>query len=67
MTKGDIRYDKRVILRNLRSGVITQDEYDRHIKQLKDLTVDSESFEAVLGAGRKKVPRGVVENEDDDL
>jgi len=67
MTKGDIRFDKRVILRNLRSGVITQQEYDRHLNKLKDLNGETDVFEATLSSGRKKVPRGVIENEDEDL
>ena len=67
MAMGDIRFDKRVILRNLSSGVITREEYQQHLEKLKDLSGDTEIFEAGLSSGKKQIPRGVVEDEDEDL
>lgn len=67
MDEGDIRFDKRVLQRNLRSGVVTQEEYERYLKRLKDSGGDVDIFEARLAPSRKKVPRGVVESEEDEL
>jgi hypothetical protein len=67
MDEGDVRFDKRVLQRNLRSGVVTRDEYQRYLKKLNDLSSDIDIFESRLMAGKKKVPRGVVESEEDEL
>jgi hypothetical protein len=67
MDEGDIRFDKRVLLRNLRSGVVTREEHERHLKKLKDLGSEVDIFEARLVPTKKKIPRGVVESEEDEL
>jgi len=62
----DYRFDKRVLQRNLMSGVVTQEEYDRYLKRLKDASTDAAIFEASLIPIKRKIPtRNLAE--DDEL
>ena len=62
----DYRFDKRVLQRNLMSGVVTQEEYDRHLKRLKDASPEASIFEASLIPIKRKIPSKNLE-EDDEL
>lgn len=62
----DYRFDKRVLQRNLLSGAITQEEYDRYLKRLKDATQEATTFEATLIPIKRKIPTRIIE-EDDEL
>lgn len=44
----DMKFDKRILLRNVDSGVVTQDEVNKHIEGLPDAESNAEaiSFEA---------------------
>lgn len=37
-----MKYDKRLLDLNLRAGLISQDDYNQHLKQLEDLEANSE-------------------------
>jgi hypothetical protein len=62
----DHRFDKRVLQRNLLSGKISQEEYDRYIKRLKDAAKDAATFEAALIPIKRKIPTRIMD-EDDEL
>lgn len=61
----DPRFDKRILQRNLLSGKITQEEYDRYLKRLKDASKDSDVFEASLTSMKRKIPTRIMDEEDD--
>jgi len=67
MTNSDFRFDKRVIERNLRLGLVTPEEYRKHIASLKDLSTDSGTFDAKLIELNRKVPSRPMEDEEEDL
>ena len=62
----DYRFDKRVLQRNLLSGVVTQEEYERHLKRLRDAAKEADTFEAILIPIKRKIPTKVMD-EDDEL
>jgi truncated hemoglobin YjbI len=62
----DNRFDKRVLQRNLLSGKITQEEYDRYMKRLKDASKEADTFEATLIPIKRKIPTHIMD-EDDEL
>lgn len=66
MTLDDPRFDKRVLQRNLLSGAITQEEYERYLKRLKDASREAAVFEATLIPFKRKIPTRVMD-EDDEL
>ena len=61
----DNRFDKRVLQRNLLSGVVTQEEYERHLKRLKDNTEEAATFEAALIPIKRKIPTRILDEEDE--
>lgn len=61
----DIRFDKRILQRNLASGVITREEYDRYMKRLKDNTKEADIFEASLVTIKRKIPTRILDEEDE--
>ena len=61
----DFRFDKRILQRNLRSGVISPEEYDRYLKRLKDTSKEATAFEASLAPVKKKIPTHVLDEEDE--
>jgi len=62
----DFRFDKRIIEKNLRTGVVTQQEYEAYLKKLKDLSGEANVMGAVLSPIEKELPTGVIE-EDEEL
>jgi len=43
----DMRFDSRLIERNLEKGVITQEEYEAHLEGLEDVEEKAETLELV--------------------
>lgn len=41
----NMKYDKRLLDINLKLGLLTKDEYEQHLKSLKDVEADSEKIE----------------------
>ena len=37
-----LRFDKRIIERNLRGGIVSEKDYEKHLKSLPDLTEKAE-------------------------
>lgn len=66
MAIDDSSFDKRVIERSLANGSITQQEYEKYIDKLKDMSEELEICEARLSRLGKKVPTKVLD-EDDEL
>ena len=62
----ELLFDKRVIEQHLRTGVVTEEEYARYLKKLKDLAPDTSLTEAKLTPLGKQLPSGVID-EDDEL
>lgn len=62
MTMSDKRFDRRLIERNLRNGVLTRDEYQKHLDGLPDRT---ESM-IRLGDVESVDDDDVLENVDDE-
>jgi hypothetical protein len=65
MAFDDFRFDKRVLQRNLASGVVTQQEYERYLKRLKDASTEAASFEASLVPIKRKIPTRNLAEEDE--
>lgn len=65
MPYDDNRFDKRILQRNLSSGVVTQAEYERHLKQLKDNSEEVAIFEASLIPLKRKIPTRILDEEDE--
>ncbi len=65
MAFNDFRFDKRVLQRNLASGVVTQEEYERYLKRLKDAATEAASFEASLVPIKRKIPTRNLAEEDE--
>jgi hypothetical protein len=61
----DFRFDKRVLQRNLASGVVTQEEYHRYLKRLKDNSKEAATFEASLVPIKRKIPTRNLAEEDE--
>ena len=61
----DFRFDKRVIERNLSSGKITQEEYEKHLKALEDTSDDGSPLESKLTAMDRELPAGTIGEEDE--
>lgn len=57
----NIKFDKRLIERNLRKGLITREEYQAHLDSLKDREAQAARVEARLEA-----VFGVEADDDDD-
>ncbi len=56
------RFDKRLVERRLRQGVITEEEVARHLKELRDVASQSTRVEAKL----EPVNFGRVDEDDDE-
>ena len=41
----NLKYDSRLLEHNLSTGIITKEEYDKFMKQLPDLSTQSEKLE----------------------
>jgi hypothetical protein len=66
MASGDSRFDKRIIGRSLRSGAVSEDEYEKYLSKLKDLSGEAAVCESELMHISRKIPSRVM-NEDDEL
>jgi hypothetical protein len=47
--KEDFLFDKRIIKRNINAGKTTKEDYNRYLNKLKDVSGESEVFEAHVG------------------
>lgn len=66
MDYGDqMRFDKRLIDRNLTRGVITREEYQRHLNRLKDLQNESEILGVDLVHIDRRIPSSPKTDEDE--
>jgi len=65
MSFDDYRFDKRILQRNLLSGMVTQEEYERYLKRLKDASKEAATFEASLIPIKRKIPTRVLDEEDE--
>ncbi len=65
MPYDDNRFDKRILQRNLSSGVVTREEYERHLKRLKDNSEEADIFEASLTPLKRKIPTRILDEEDE--
>ncbi|MBW2700205.1 MAG: hypothetical protein JRF33_05250 [Deltaproteobacteria bacterium] len=61
----DMKLDKRIIERNIRSGVVGPKEFNKHIKKLKDLSSESEKIEAELERISHQLPASPETDEDE--
>lgn len=67
MIKGEMRFDVRIVERNVRKGLTTQDEVAKHLSHLKDKTDNAAIIEAVVGKIAHEIPVRGLEDEEDDL
>jgi hypothetical protein len=64
--KGEMRFDKRIIERNLRLGIVTKQEYQKHLDSLRDLSDECTTIESEMTSLGHDIPlRGIGEEEDD--
>lgn len=49
-----LKFDKRLLDLNLRLGLLTQTEYDQHVKSLEDLEANSEKLDLESGKGHSE-------------
>ncbi len=49
VTPRDILLDRRIVERNIRKGVVTREEYERHLQTLPDVGSNAELIAARLG------------------
>jgi hypothetical protein len=61
VTPRDILLDRRIVERNIRKGVVTREEYERHLQTLPDVGANAELIAARLGEREEAV------DDDDDL
>ncbi len=63
MPADDYRFDKRVVNRNLRKGLVKRDEHKQYIKKLRDLTDEAEVCEAIQAPLGKEIPTQILEED----
>ena len=61
----DMKLDKRIIERNIASGVVGPKDFAKHIKKLKDLTAESDQVEAQLERITHQLPASPETDEDE--
>lgn len=49
VTPRDILLDRRIVERNIRKGVVTREDYERHLQSLPDVGGNAELIAARLG------------------
>lgn len=65
MVEGDFRFDKRIVDWSLREGILSPQEYQRHLQGLQDLDGQAAVCEARLVRIRKRLPsRSLGEEEE---
>jgi len=65
LMQGSMRFDKRIIERNVKSGVVTEEEVKKHFKELKDLSEEAMPMESQLVPVDHPVPGRRLEEEED--
>lgn len=63
--RDEMVFDKRIMERNVRVGLITRKELNNHIKQLKDLGEDAASIESEVPRIRHRIPAVPITDEDE--
>jgi hypothetical protein len=64
--KGEMRFDKRILDRNLQVGIVTKQEYQKYLDSLKDLTDECATIESEITSIGHEIPlRGIGEEEED--
>ena len=63
--RGEMKYDKRIIDRNIRVGVVTSKDYQGHLKKLKDLDAETDQVESEVHRIQHKIPNAPVTDEDE--
>jgi hypothetical protein len=64
--KAEMKFDKRILDRNLRAGIITKQEYQKHLDALKDLSDECATIESEITSIGHEIPlRGIGEEEED--
>jgi hypothetical protein len=58
--------DKRVVMRNIEKGVLTQADYQQHLQDLEDLTDQCEEMEVSLFGNDKEEETENAEPESDE-
>jgi len=48
-TPRDILFDRRIVERNLRKGIVTREEYEQYLLALPDVSANAEVISARLG------------------
>ncbi|HOX44993.1 MAG TPA: hypothetical protein PK668_15445 [Myxococcota bacterium] len=67
MAKEERLFDKRVVERNIKAGVVTREEHQKHLKALKDLTEQSAKLESELNVLGRDLPTRNIGNEEEEL
>ncbi len=52
----EMKFDRRIYERNLRSGVLTREEWDNHLSSLPDRADNAEVIEFNVGRGAEAEP-----------
>jgi hypothetical protein len=63
--RGEMKYDKRIIDRNIRVGLVTKKEYKGHLNKLKDLDSETEKVESEVHRIQHEIPSAPVTDEDE--
>jgi hypothetical protein len=65
--KGEMRFDKRILDRNLHVGIITKQEYQKHLDALKDLSDECTTLESEMTSIGHEIPLRGIDEEEEDL
>jgi nitrogen regulatory protein PII-like uncharacterized protein len=63
--RGDMLYDKRIVDRNIRTGLISRKDYEKHIKALQDLKQEAVEVEATIRPIEHAIPYAPDTDEDE--
>jgi hypothetical protein len=67
MNASDFKFDKRVIERNLRAGLLSEDEVKRHLQTLEDHAEDAVVCDSVQLSMDKAIPTQYIDSEEEEL
>jgi hypothetical protein len=67
MAKEERLFDKRVVDRNIKAGVVTREEHQKHLKSLKDLAEQATKLESELNVMGRDLPTRNIGNEEEEL
>ncbi len=62
---GDMLYDKRIVDRNIRRGLISRKDFDKHLKALHDLKREATEVEATIRHIGHAIPYAPHSDEDE--